>query len=137
VRFNGRTYERLKAAIERRRPLDLYHAGLQVRLGAGLFVIEVAPSPDRWRARRGVVAEGPVGSRPAGVLRLLRYQVRCWSGGVIPDLDQAVASPVRVSDDPTVAHGLLELVPAVPTPVWGRDELDAGEMWNSNRSSPD
>jgi hypothetical protein len=20
----------------------------------------------------------------------------------------------------------------VPTPVWGRDELDAGEMWNSN-----
>jgi hypothetical protein len=23
-------------------------------------------------------------------------------------------------------------VPAVPTPVWGRDELAAGEMWNSN-----
>jgi hypothetical protein len=27
---------------------------------------------------------------------------------------------------------LLELVPEVPTPLWGRDELAAGEMWNSN-----
>ncbi|MEX0673911.1 MAG: hypothetical protein WD067_04000, partial [Gaiellaceae bacterium] len=27
---------------------------------------------------------------------------------------------------------LLELVPGVPTPVWGRDELRTGEMWNSN-----
>jgi hypothetical protein len=24
------------------------------------------------------------------------------------------------------------LVPSLPTPVWGRDELAAGEMWNSN-----
>ena len=24
------------------------------------------------------------------------------------------------------------LAPEVPTPVWGRDELGAGEMWNSN-----
>ncbi len=23
-------------------------------------------------------------------------------------------------------------MPSVPTPVWGRDELGAGEMWNSN-----
>jgi hypothetical protein len=23
-------------------------------------------------------------------------------------------------------------VPTVPTPVWGRDEFGAGEMWNSN-----
>jgi hypothetical protein len=27
---------------------------------------------------------------------------------------------------------LLDLVPFVPTPVWGRDELHTGEMWNSN-----
>jgi hypothetical protein len=27
---------------------------------------------------------------------------------------------------------VLDLVPYVPTPVWGRDELGAGEMWNSN-----
>jgi hypothetical protein len=26
----------------------------------------------------------------------------------------------------------LVLVAAVPTPVWGRDELEADEMWNSN-----
>jgi hypothetical protein len=27
---------------------------------------------------------------------------------------------------------VLDLVAMVPTPVWGRDELRAGEMWNSN-----
>ena len=27
---------------------------------------------------------------------------------------------------------MLDLVPQVPTPVWGRDELATGEMWNSN-----
>jgi len=27
---------------------------------------------------------------------------------------------------------VLELVPEFPTHTWGRDELSAGEMWNSN-----
>jgi hypothetical protein len=27
---------------------------------------------------------------------------------------------------------VLDLAPEAPTPVWGRDELGAGEMWNSN-----
>jgi hypothetical protein len=27
---------------------------------------------------------------------------------------------------------VLDLVPLVPTPVWGRDDLKAGDMWNSN-----
>jgi hypothetical protein len=27
---------------------------------------------------------------------------------------------------------VLDLVPQVPTPVWGRDELRTGDMWNSN-----
>jgi hypothetical protein len=27
---------------------------------------------------------------------------------------------------------VLELALSIPTPVWGRDELCAGEMWNSN-----
>jgi hypothetical protein len=31
-----------------------------------------------------------------------------------------------------VARRLLDLVPSVPTCVWGRDELGAGEMWTSN-----
>jgi hypothetical protein len=51
---------------------------------------------------------------------------------VIPDVAEAVESPQRLSDDARCAQTLLELVPLVPTPVWGRDELDAGEMWNSN-----
>jgi len=92
----------------------------------------MAPSPDLDRAARGVVAEGAVGSRRAGRLRLFRYEVRRWPDGVIPDLAEAVESPHRVSDDPEVARRLLELVPQVPTPVWGRDELRCGEMWNSN-----
>ncbi len=27
---------------------------------------------------------------------------------------------------------MLDLVPQVPTPVWGRDGLKTGDMWNSN-----
>jgi hypothetical protein len=30
------------------------------------------------------------------------------------------------------APRLLHLAPQVLTPAWGRDELGAGEMWNSN-----
>jgi hypothetical protein len=51
---------------------------------------------------------------------------------VIPDIAEAVESPQRLADDVNVALRLLELVPSVPTHVWGRDELRAGEMWNSN-----
>ena len=95
-------------------------------------MIEVAPAPDSVGARRGVVAEGPVGARFAGVFRLFRYEVRCWYGGAIPDIHEAVDSPVRLTDDPLAAHRLLELASHVPTPVWGRDELETGDMWNSN-----
>jgi hypothetical protein len=65
-------------------------------------------------------------------LRLFRYEIRRWRNGLIPDLDEAVESPRRLSDDPDCARRLLEQVPRVPTPVWGRDELRTGEMWNSN-----
>ena len=132
MHVNGRIYEALCAAVERRRPLDIYHAGLRVRLGDGVFVVEVAPSPDPWRARRGVVAEGPVGSRLVRGFRLFRYEVRCWDGGRIPDIDEAVASPIRLTEDPLTSHRLLEFTSSVPTAVWGRDELHTGDMWNSN-----
>ena len=94
-------------------------------------MIEQAPV---WREdeERGVVAEGAVGVRAFGRLPLFRYEVRRWREGLIPDIDEAVESPQRLSDDPDCARRLLELVPEVPTPVWGRDELRAGEMWNSN-----
>jgi hypothetical protein len=57
---------------------------------------------------------------------------RAYRGRVIPDIEEAVESPHRLSNEPEVAQRLLDLVPHVPTPVWGRDELGAGEMWNSN-----
>jgi hypothetical protein len=67
-----------------------------------------------------------------GRFRLFRYEVRRWRDGVIPDVAEAVESPQVVSADPENARRILELVPKVPTLVWGRDELDTGEMWNSN-----
>jgi hypothetical protein len=58
--------------------------------------------------------------------------VRCWPGGRIPDLTEAVDSPIRVSDEPAQVAAVLEILPTVPPLTWGRDELGAGDMWNSN-----
>jgi hypothetical protein len=133
VRLNGRVYEAIHALLERRRPLDLYHSALQVRLPEGRFVIENAwPIPDADAAARGVVVEGPVASRRLVRWRLFRYKVRRWRDGVIGDADEAVAGPQLLSDDRLVARRLLDLVGSLPSPVWGRDELGTGEMWNSN-----
>jgi hypothetical protein len=132
VRLNGRVFEAVASRLEGRRPCDLYHSGLEVHLPEGRFVIEMAPIRDSNGADRGVVAEGAVGSDWAGRFRLFRYEVRRWRGGIIPDVDEAVASPQRLTNDPRVARQALEFVAGVPTPVWGRDELGAGEMWNSN-----
>jgi hypothetical protein len=132
VRLNGRVFEAVAARLDRREPCDLYHSALEVRVPEDRFVIEQAPVRDHNGAERGVVAEGAVGSRWAGRFRIFRYEVRCWRGGIIPDVDEAVESPRRLTDDPAVAQRVLELAPHVPTAVWARDELDAGEMWNSN-----
>jgi hypothetical protein len=132
VRLNGRVFEAAAARLERRRPCDLYHSGLEVHVPEGRFVIEMTPIPDSNGGERGVVAEGAVGSRWVGRFRIFRYEVRRWRGGVIPDVDEAVESPQRLTDDPDVAWRVLELAAEAPTPVWGRDELGAGEMWNSN-----
>lgn len=132
VRLNGRVFEAVAARLQRRERRDLYHSALVVRVPEGRFVIEQAPVASGDGAERGVVAEGAVGARAAGRLRLFRYEVRRWREGRIPDIAEAVESPHRLSADPDRAQRLLELVPEVPTPVWGRDELGAGEMWNSN-----
>ena len=132
VRLNGRIFEAVAARLERRSPRDLYHAALEVRTPAGRFVIEQAPVRGGNGAERGLVAEGPVGARWAARFPIFRYEVRCWPGGVIPDVSEAVESPRRLTDDPVVAQRVLDLAGHVPTPVWGRDELGAGEMWNSN-----
>ena len=132
VRLNGRLFEAVAARLERRSRCDLYHSALEVRVPEGRCVIEQAPVRDSNGGERGVVAEGAVGSRWAGRLRIFRYEVRRWYGGVIPDVAEAVESPQRLTDDPQVAQRVLDLAADVPTPVWGRDELAAGEMWNSN-----
>jgi hypothetical protein len=133
VRLNGRVFEALAAGLGRRPRLDLYHSALEVQVDGARYVIESGPIPAGGPARCGIVAQGPVGSAPAGrVSRIFRYGVRLWRDGYIPDVDEAVESPRRLTDDPEAARRMLELTPQVPTPVWGRDELGAGEMWNSN-----
>lgn len=132
VRLNGQVFEFLAARLQRRPPCDLYHSALVVRAPEDRFVIESAPVLRGDGDERGVVAGGPVGTQLAGRFRIFRYEVRRWAGGVIPDIAEAVESPRRLATDSELARRVLELVPSVPTPVWGRDELGAGEMWNSN-----
>lgn len=132
VRLNGRIYEGLVARLERRAPRDLYHSALQIQLPEARFVVEQTPVPRLSEEGRGVVAEGPVGARWAGRLRIFRYEIHLWRDGHIPDVAEAVDSPRRLSDDEDCARRILALVARVPTPVWGRDELATGEMWNSN-----
>jgi hypothetical protein len=132
VRLNGRVYEALVARMQRRRAYDLYHSALQIEVAEGTFVIEQTPVPDLSGMQRGVVADGAVGSRWAGRLRIFRYEIRMWLGGNIPDVAEAVDSPRRLTDDEDRARRVLASIPLVPTPVWGRDELATGEMWNSN-----
>jgi hypothetical protein len=132
VRFSGRLFEAISARVQRRRPCDLYHSALVVVVPEGRFVIEQTPVPDRHGQRRGVVVQGAVGSKLVGRFRPFRYEVRRWRDGVIPDIAEAVSSPARLTEDPTRARQILDLVPSVPALVWGRDEGRTGDMWNSN-----
>jgi hypothetical protein len=131
VRVNGWVFERLSALVARRPACDLYHSALLVHVPEGRYVIEVAPRPDWDREPRGVVADGAVGHRWLGRFRLFRYEVRRWLDGVLPD-ERFAAAGVRIDLDLDQARRVIDLLPSVPTPVWGLDELDAGEMWNSN-----
>jgi hypothetical protein len=132
VRWNGRVYERLVAWKEHRAPLDLYHAGLMLRSDGITYAVEMGPVWNVTAPDRGVVREGPVGTRWLGRSRLFRYEVRCWAGGHIPDIAEAVDSPQRVADDPARVERVLDQLRRSPTLTWGRDELGAGDMWNSN-----
>ncbi len=132
VQISGKIFEAVSAFVQRRRRFHLYHSALVISVPEGRFVIEQAPVPDLDGERRGVVAQGPVGMRWLGGFRVFRYEVRRWRDGVIPDIDHTIASPVTLTDDVEVARRVLEQLPLIPTPVWGRDELGTGEMWNSN-----
>ncbi len=132
VRLSGKVYEAITAFVGCRTRCVLYHTALEVDVSDARFVIESAPIRDSEGRERGVVAEGPVGMRCAGQFRLFRYEIRRWRGGSIPDASEAVGGPVRVASDLARAQRVLDLVPSVPTPVWGRDEVQTGDMWNSN-----
>ena len=132
VRTNGRIFEALTASYGHRARCDLYHAALEVHLGGRRFTVEMAPVWSTDEPDRGVVCEGPVGLRWLGRSRFFRYEVRCWRGGEIPDAAEAVDSPQTLSSDPVRAQQVLDLAPRFPNATWGRDELEAGDMWNSN-----
>ena len=132
VRTNGVVYEAIAAALQRRPRRALFHSALELVLPEGRFMVEMTPVPDGHGVERGVVAEGPVGLRTAGRLRLFRYEVRRWLDGIVPDLHLAVASPVHVSEDTAVVRAVFDALPDVPELVWGRDERGAGEMWSCN-----
>jgi hypothetical protein len=106
VRTNGRIFEVVVSRIQRRYGCDLYHS---------------------------VVGIGPIGAKwLAAHFDMFRYELRRWRDGVIPDVNEAVENPRRLSSDLADAYRLLELAPQVPFFVWGRDELGVGDMWNSN-----
>lgn len=132
VRASGRAYEALAALRDRRRPRALVHAALLVRPSAGPEVaVEVTPVWGQPPVDRGVVATGPVGARALGRSRLFRYEVRCWSGGAVPDLAWSLARR-RVSTDPRVAERLLAAAPGVPARTWGGRAPGDRDMWTSN-----
>jgi hypothetical protein len=132
VHSSGLVFEALVARHEHRPRRNLYHSALEVRLDGVRHVIEMTPVWGNQTSDRGVVGEGSVGLAWLGRSRLFRYEVRRWSGGVIPDVAEAVNSPRRLSADRDRAQEVLDLVPMFPTRTWGRDELGTGEMWNSN-----
>jgi hypothetical protein len=132
VRWNGRLYATVASAWRHEPRYELYHAALLVCSGGTTYAVEMGPVWNIRAAGRGVVCEGPVGARALGRFRALRYEVRCWPGGCIPDLSEAAGTAQRVSQDSSQARALLEMIPQVPPLTCGRDELRVGDMWNSN-----
>lgn len=132
VRTNGRMFEWMQARLERRSRCDLYHSALAVRVDDVEYAIEMGPAWGNRVTERGVVGEGSVGLPGLGRWKFFRYEVRCCRAGVIPDAEDAAGGPVQLDTDPLRARTLLHLVPQFPTVTWGRDELQTGDMWNSN-----
>ncbi|MBI4897899.1 MAG: hypothetical protein HY827_05990 [Actinobacteria bacterium] len=133
VRFCSSAWEATDAWLHRRASMALFHSALIVEVGLESFAIEMAPV---WSggvpADRGVVGVGPVGFAWAGRWRYFRYELRCWQGGVIPDVASAVGGSNRLAVEPDLARSLLADVKRVPLYVWGRDPGKHGDMWNSN-----
>jgi hypothetical protein len=118
VRLNGLAFEAIAARLHHRGRADLYHSALQVYVPEKQYVVDQGPA---WSegSRCGVVGEG-AGSA-AGATGSSRTSQR-----------PSRAHERRLTQEPELGQRLLDLAPQVPTPVWGRDELGTGEMWNSN-----
>ena len=108
-----------------------YHSALTVQLDGDRFVVEMAPAWGNKAPDRGVVREGAIGLPWLGRSRFFRYEIRRWRNGAIPDIAEAVASSQRVRTD-VFRTQAARPHPRIPAVTWGRDELHAGEMWNSN-----
>lgn len=92
VRASGRAFEALSALIQQLRTYDLYHSALMVSVPEGRYMIEMAPIPDHHGERRGVVAEGPVGARWAGVF---------GSSATRSDAGRTASSPTQTTPCPS------------------------------------
>ena len=135
VRLSGRAFEATTARLQRRPPSDLHHSALEVVTPRSSVHHRDdpdprprRPGPTRHRRRCGRHQVGPLVPR----IPLRDPRVAQWRYSRPGLCDR---EPLRVSADPTVARRLLELVVSIPTPVWERDELHAGEIWNSNSVS--
>lgn len=132
VGYSGRAFECVVAARTHRRRRDLYHSALEVVGDGARYAIEMTPAWGRAKDTAAAVTGGPVAFRALGRFSVFRYEINCTKDGVIPDIDFAVESPRLLSVDGRRAEQILGLVRTFPPATWGRDELDAGEMWNSN-----
>jgi hypothetical protein len=130
VRWVGRLYEAVVAAREHRPRRNVLHTALELHIDGVTSMVEIAV-PVR-RGERGIIAEGPVGARFLARTRLFRYEVRCRPAGTIARMPFSVVGPVSMSSSAVDAERILALVREFPLCTWGRDELGAGEMWNSN-----
>lgn len=120
VRVVGKVYEAVKARVDHRKRLALYHTALRVRTSRGLFAVEMMlPSPGGDINSRGVVLVGAVASARLAGLRSFRYEIRCWRNGILLDAEPGVLGPQRLSEDPLQARRLLEWANLVPPLIWG------------------
>jgi hypothetical protein len=125
-------WERACARRAHRSPRPLFHAALEVFLPDARYVVEMAPAWGVPAPERGVVATGPVGRVALGRSRLLRYEVRCWRDGVLPDRGWAVGPPLVLLVGGDRAGRVRHAVSRVPRFTWGADPFGVGDPWTSN-----
>ncbi|MBI2767264.1 MAG: hypothetical protein HYX53_15315 [Chloroflexi bacterium] len=123
-------YGALLAAVTRRPRAGFVHAALKLRLDGRPYTLELMPIPARQETAPFLT--GPVGWRPAGRLRLFRYQLLCREGAVLPDEGWVVGSPLRLTSDCATADRVLDCARRVPPFTWGRRAKGTGEMWTSD-----